>query len=138
MNAAAALQAARAAGVTIMVDREDLVLVAAAEPPSHVLEALSREKAAIIAFLRRDTAEPAFDERVAVWLNDNPAPSPPGQCAGCGRWETSEAVVVPFGTESGPHTWLHAECWPAWHRLRQSQARAALGIQMHSSPGVRP
>ena len=36
-------------------------------------------------------------------------------------------MVVPFGTEPATHTWLHAECWPAWHLARRAEAIAALG-----------
>jgi hypothetical protein len=50
--------------------------------------------------------------RIIEWLNQHPAPSPPGRCGWCGRPESPSAVVLPFGTEPGTHAWLHAECWP--------------------------
>jgi hypothetical protein len=64
---------------------------------------------------------------VAEWLNQHPAPSAPGRCAWCGNAESRSAGVLPFGTEPGTHTWLHAECWSSWHRARKTDAIAALG-----------
>jgi hypothetical protein len=61
-----------------------------------------------------------FEARVVEWLNRHPAPSPPGRCAWCGVAESSSAVVRPFGTEL--HTWLHYECWAAWHQARRAEA----------------
>jgi hypothetical protein len=162
MSAAEALRAARAAGVTVMPDGENLVLEAKAEPPRTVLDALAQHKRAIVALLRSGqqgwTAEDwqaRFDERAGFleydggllrveaevqaferctieWLNQHPAPSAPGRCAWCGRPESPAAVVVPFGT--GTHTWLHAECWPAWHQSRRADATAALRT-MGIAPG---
>jgi hypothetical protein len=68
----------------------------------------------------------SFEARIVEWLNQRPAPSTPGRCAWCGTTETPGAVVLPFGTEPGTHAWLHAECWPAWHRARRAHAVAAL------------
>jgi hypothetical protein len=63
---------------------------------------------------------------IVEWLNQHPAPSAPGRCVWCGKPEFSSAMVLPFGTEPGTHAWLHAECWPAWHRGRKAEATAAL------------
>ena len=156
MSAAEALRAAHAAGVTVMPDGENLVLEAKAKPPQSVLDALSRHKFAILALIRPSqggwSAEhwrAYFDERCAIaesnyglpraeaeawasaccvieWLNQHPAPSTPGRCAWCGKPESRRAVVLPFGTRSGTHAWLHGECWPAWHRARQAEAVVAL------------
>ena len=68
----------------------------------------------------------AIDCCVAEWLTRHPVPSPPGRCAWCSGTGLSGAVVVPFGTESGNHTWLHSNCWPAWHAARRAAAIAAL------------
>jgi len=48
MSAVEALRVARAAGVAVMIDGEGLLLRADAEPPRAVLDALSRQKSAII------------------------------------------------------------------------------------------
>jgi hypothetical protein len=63
-----------------------------------------------------------FESRVVEWLNQHPTPSSPGRCAWCGMSESPGAVVLPFGTEPGTHTWLHSECWPAWHEARRASA----------------
>ena len=165
MSAAEALRAAQSAGVTVMPDGENLVLEAKAEPPQSVLDALSRHKFAILALIRPSqggwSAEhwrAYFDKCSAIaesdhglpraeaearasaccvieWLNQHPAPSTPGRCAWCGRPETRRAVVLPFGTRSGTHAWLHGECWPAWHRARQAEAVLALRSTGISSDG---
>jgi hypothetical protein len=68
----------------------------------------------------------AFEAVVIEWLNANPSPSPAGLCRWCSKSETVGACVLPFGTNSGTHAWLHAECWPAWHQARRAEAVAAL------------
>ena len=52
MSAAEALKAARAAGVRVGIDGDDLVLEAMAPPPSVLLDLLSRHKAGIVTLLR--------------------------------------------------------------------------------------
>ena len=147
MSAAEALRVAHVAGVTVMFDGESLVLEASAEPPKAVLDALSRHKLAILALLRSGQCDKrseiaasnngmpraeaktlALACRVIEWLNQHPAPSAPGRCAWCGKAESAGAVVLPFGTEPGTHTWLHAECWSVWHQARRSEAIATLRL----------
>ena len=53
-------------------------------------------------------------------------PSAPGRCGWCGRSESQDAVVLPYGTEPGTHVWLHAHCWTEWRKMRRSQAQDAL------------
>jgi hypothetical protein len=156
MTAARALKAARDAGVHLELDGDDLVLRAAATPPAVVLDALSRQKADVVALLRpgpdgwsaedwhvflderagiaefdggltRAEAETqAFAGCVVEWRNRNPACSLPGRCVGCGRAEHAQDPLLPFGTESSGHVWLHSRCWPAWHSARKAEAIAAL------------
>jgi hypothetical protein len=52
MSAADAIMAARAAGVRLGIDGDDLVLEAPAPPPDTVLDLLSRHKPDIVALLR--------------------------------------------------------------------------------------
>jgi hypothetical protein len=73
MSAAEALNAARALGVEVAVDGNDLLLKAASEPPGVVLEGLLRHKAEIVATLRRgrdgwsgDDWRLFFEERAAI------------------------------------------------------------------------
>ena len=156
MSAAHALQAARAAGITVRIDGAELLLEAAVPPPADVIDLLSRNKTGILARLRpgvdgwsaadwraffderagiaefdgglpRAKAEAlAFDCCVVEWLNRNPAWSELGHCLKCGREDRPGDPLVPFGTEPGSHAWLHRTCWPAWHRARQDEAIAAL------------
>ena len=69
-----------------------------------------------------------FEARIVEWLDDHPAASAPGHCAWCARPESSSAVVLPFGTVLGTHTWLHAECWGAWQGARRAHAVDALRL----------
>jgi hypothetical protein len=110
-----ALRAARAAGVIVAVDGDDLVLKASAPPLPPVLESLSRHKPAIVTLLRlandgwstedwqvffderagiaefngqlpREEAEArAFEGCVVEWMNRHPEPSDPACCAWCGN-----------------------------------------------------
>ena len=73
MKAAEALRTARAAGVEIALDGDDLVLEASSPPLEPVLEALSRNKAGIVALLcpggdgwSAEDWQVYFDERAAI------------------------------------------------------------------------
>jgi hypothetical protein len=120
MSAVEALRAARAAGIKLVLDGDDLVLTAAEAPPGTVLSELSRRKPEIVALLRaaRDNWSDAdwlafFDERAGIaefdgglqrtdaearafeccvveWLNRNPVSSPPGGVS------TAAAVKAPL------------------------------------------
>jgi hypothetical protein len=156
MNGLVALTMARDAGVEVVLDGHDLSLNAALEPPAEVIEALVRHKSEVVALLQpgadgwscedwrsffeeraaiaefnggllRDKAEAgAFESCITEWLNRNPAPSVLGRCAWCGRFESPDAVVLPYGTEPGTHVWLHRQCWTEWHKKRRSEAKGAL------------
>lgn len=155
MNAAEALKAARATGIRLGIDGDALTLEAATAPPPTVLDLLARHKVGILALLRRandgwsgEDWLAFFDERshraavhgltgieaearafaccVVEWLNRNPARSPSARCLGCGQAEHSHDPLLPFGTETTGHAWLHSRCWPAWHASRKAEAVAAL------------
>ena len=156
MSAAKVLKIARAAGLRLGIDGDTLTLEAATAPPPAVLDLLARHKADIVALLRpandgwsgedwlaffderagiaefdgglpRLEAEArAFDCCVVEWLNHNPVRSSPGRCLGCGQADHSHDPLLPFGTESTGHAWLHSRCWPAWHATRKAEAIAAL------------
>jgi hypothetical protein len=162
VSAVEALRAARAAGIELAVDGDDLALNAASAPPEAMLEALSRNKAEIVALLRpgrdgwsgedwltcfeeragiaefdgglpRGEAEArAFECCVVEWLNLNPVCSPPGRCLGCGAGERAYDKLLPFGTEQTGHAWLHSRCWPAWHADRRADAIAALSLILNA------
>jgi hypothetical protein len=152
MSAIAALEAARAAGVRLKIEGDDLVLEASAAPPSVVLDLLSRNKAGIATILRpglsgwsvedwhaffaerAGTAEfdgalprPQAEERaftccVVEWLNRSAVSSMPGRCIGCGGIHNARDPLLPYGVETPGHVWLHARCWPSWHEARKAQA----------------
>lgn len=143
MSAAEALRAARAAGIGVRIDGDDLVLEASAPPSPAVLGILSRHKAGVVTLLRsadgragigefdgglpRAEAEArAFACCVAEWLNRNPVRSPPGRCLGCGGRDHAHDPLLPFGFESTGHAWQHSRCWTACHAGRKAEAVAAL------------
>jgi hypothetical protein len=164
MNAVQALELARAAGIQLEIDGNDLLLEAAAPPPADVLDLLTRHKTDIVTLLRpakdgwsAEDWQAFFDERAGIaefegglprtraevrafeccvikWIDRNPAPSLAGRCAWCGRAEADHAIVLPYGTDLGSHTWLHSECWGAWQEARRAQARETLNQMGVSSP----
>jgi hypothetical protein len=156
LSAVVALKAARAAGIRLGFDGDALTLEADAEPAVAMLDLLARHKPGIIELLRpandgwsavdwlaffdkragitefdgglsRKQAEArAFACCVVEWLNRNPTRSSPDRCLGCGNAEHAHDPLVPFGTESAGHAWLHSRCWQAWHEARKAEAIAAL------------
>ena len=76
----------------------------------------------------RRLKEPLFESSVVEWLDEHPATSPEGRCAWCGRAETADAAVLPYGTEPGTHVWLHTECWEPWQRKRRTEAVKSLAL----------
>jgi hypothetical protein len=168
VTALEALDRAQAAGVSIEVDGEDLVLDAAAPPPPALLDELKRHKAEIIELLRLHSDgwsaadwRALFDERagaaqfnnglarpqaeahafaccVAEWLNRHPARSAPGRCLGCGDGDHRHDPLLPYGVESTGHAWLHCDCWPAWYAGRKAEAVAALAERGISAPAAFP
>lgn len=164
MSAAEALKAARAAGIELGIDGDDLVLEASAPPSAAVLDLLSHHKVGIVTLLRpagdgwsAEDWQVLFDERagiaefkgglprgraearafaccVAEWLNRNPARSPAGRCLNCGDGNHAHDPLLPHGVESNGHAWLHSRCWPAWYAGRKSEAVAALAAMGIASP----
>lgn len=161
MSAAEAFKAARAAGIGLGIDGDALTLEAAVAPPPAVLDLLARHKAGIVALLRegddgwsgeewmaffkkrassagglpREEAEArAFACCIVEWLSRNPVRSLPGRCLGCSDAEHAHDPLLPFGTETTGHAWLHSRCWPAWHSARKAAAIAALAAMGIDQP----
>ncbi len=84
------------------------------------------ERAAFLEFdgeLSREEAEArAFEWCIVEWLEHHPVTSTPGRCAWCGEQEGVDAVIVPFGTDTNGHTWLHHACWKPWHQRQRERA----------------
>ena len=163
MSAVEALRLAWENGVRLGVAGADLILDADREPVPRVLEVIRRHKAGIVALLtaakgdwtardwrafyderagiaehdgrmtRAEAETQAFECCVVEWLNRNHEPSLPGLCAWCREGRCDGGVVLPFGADAQGHTWLHGECWEAWHARRRAQAvegLVRLGIPM--------
>src|SRR6516164_599160 len=83
MSAAEAVKAARAAGLKVSLDGDDLLLEAAAPPPSEIIDLLSYHKAAIVKLLRPTLSgwstadwQAHFDERAGIIEFDGDLPRP--------------------------------------------------------------
>ena len=130
MSALHALSAARAAGVRIRLDGDELDLSAEQEPPDTLLDLLHRHKPELLRLLRPSlegwSAEDwraFFDERAAIyefdgglprpeaearafdccvveWLNRNAIQSPLGRCLNCGGGEPPGDPLLSFGTDT--------------------------------------
>ena len=101
MKAAAALRTARAASVEITLDGDDLILEASSPPPEPVLDALSRNKARIVALLCQRMDEPSSGDIVVralprLWRGGD-LPGDP---------------LLPHGTATHGQACLHSRCWP--------------------------
>jgi hypothetical protein len=99
--------------------RDGKLLLRAGRTPVDValLQQIQESKAEIRKFL--------IEKMVVDWLNANPEPSAADRCAYC---YSSHPPIVPFGTEPGCHTWLHSECWMAWHSGRRHEAMERLSL----------
>jgi hypothetical protein len=163
VSAAEALKAARAAGLELSLDGDDLVLDAPAPPLSEIVNLVSRHKPAIVMLLRPALDgwsavdwQDFFDERAGIaefdgglprpeaearafkccvvkWLNRNLVRSPPGHCLACGGRDCPHDGVEPTG-----RAWLHSRCWPAWYDGRKAEAVAALMAMGITAPADFP
>ncbi len=128
-------------GATIKPAGDRLILRAGRTAiPAELVSRVRAAKTDLLATLSASSERPGNEEarghdrkpcknigfRIVEWLNQHPAPSRPAYCAWCGRREAPSAVVLPFGAEPETHAWLHAECWPDWHRERKAEAAKAL------------
>ena len=164
MSAVEALRAARAAGIELKIDGDDLLLEASARPPEDVIDLLSCHKAEIVALLRpaedgwsAEDWQVLFDERAGIaefdgglprpdaeaqafaccvveWLNHNPERSRAGRCLGCGDREYVHDALLPYGVEPAGHVWLHSRCWPGWYAARKAKAVSALAAMGITAP----
>jgi hypothetical protein len=71
----------------------------------------------------------AFDIVLVEFLNATHPDTDPNRCAGCGRPETRDSVLLPFGVST--HGWLHQSCRDPWAEARRKAAvetLAGMGI----------
>ena len=89
------------------------------------------ERAGIAEFdggLPRPEAEArALECCLVEWLNRHPERSDPRSCAWCNQPDRDGHAVVPFGTKSHGHIWVHPECWQDWFQHRRRMATKSLG-----------
>lgn len=123
MNAAEVLSELENRGVAITTDGDRLRWRApkGAMTPDLIQRAQAY-KPAILALLT-NRHECAIVERI----NRAHQPSDPGRCALCRESDGRGAVVLPFGTLTFGHVWLHAACWPAWYAQRKAAAERSEG-----------
>jgi hypothetical protein len=104
--------------------------------------AFFEERSGIVGFdggLARLEAETrAYACCVAEWLNRNPVRSSPYSCLRCGEAEPGYDPLLPFGTETAGHAWLHSRCWSAWSAARHAEAVAALQAMGIATPAGFP
>jgi hypothetical protein len=121
MSAAEILALAKAHGVTIRPDGDDLDVVANREPDPDLLDAIAGCKAGILAKLREERL------RIRRWINANFSASSPDICRHCRRGpRPGDAWVRLYcGDDSGV---VHQSCFPAWERAAEIAARLALRL----------
>lgn len=164
MSVAETIRVAEASGIRLRAEGTDLVLDADLEPPVDVVNAIRRHKAEIIELLappgdrwtaedwrafyderagiaEYDSGQPqadaeafAFESCIVEWLDRHPERSDSGRCAWCERPDRDGHAVVPFGTQSHSHTWLHPECWNDWRQNRRERAQQALAAMGLDAP----
>jgi hypothetical protein len=121
MTAAEVLALARARGVTILLDGDDLDVIADREPDPNLLAAIADCKAEIRAKLRDER------HRIVQWINANFASSSPHFCRHCRRGPRLGDAWVRLYSGDGSGV-VHNSCWPAWQAAGEAQARLALGL----------
>jgi hypothetical protein len=78
--------------------------------------------------------EHAFACCIAEWLNRNPISSLPGRCLACGRPHHAHDPLLPYGTETTGHAWLHSRCWPSWYEGRKADGVVVLAAMGLTAP----
>jgi hypothetical protein len=137
MSSAEALEVARAVGIKVEVDGDDLVLEASMAPPKGVIDLLSRHKADIVALLNAaDHSWSAedwrvfFEERAGIAEFDGGLPRCQAEvCAfECcvAEWVIRNTARLPPSGLGCPDVALDGRCWPGWNTDRRVEAVSAL------------
>jgi hypothetical protein len=107
MTALQAMREARAAGITLRIDGDDLHLQAAAPPPATVINLLSRHKAEVLVMLAATEYERNENKQVAPWVQSKTVTpeGEPGLEQPCafrrGRVAQSGGALLHFCVECG-------------------------------------
>jgi hypothetical protein len=117
--------------VRLLRDNKQAVMdaILAAETESDRWRRILAEKTQTITQLRGltrpDAEREAFQHVVVEFLNRTHPNADPNRCALCGKTETPDAVLLPYGVGER-HAWLHRGCWDPWRERRCAAAIAEL------------
>jgi hypothetical protein len=165
MSAATIIERVRAVGGEIALAADGIKLKVPASLRDQVVADVKQHKAAIRFALKAETGDAwdpddycafydevtatflseglskpkaeafAFGCCVIEWLNRHFQPSPSGHCVHCRGGKRRFDPLLPLGTESAGHAWLHSGCREVWHANRRAKAFAALAEVGISHPG---
>ena len=128
MSAAEALTMARAAGIQISIDGDDLVLQASAPPPAEVLDLLARHKAAIVRLLRPGNDgwsvvdwQEFFDERAGIGEFDGALPRAQAQA------QAFSCCVGEWLHRAYPPQWVQQTCAAVFEHVDESYPERTAG-----------
>jgi hypothetical protein len=158
MTGAEAIALARRRGVTLEVFLGNLRVYSEGEPDESLVRLLRDNKQAVMDAIlaaetesdrwrrvltektdaittirglsRPDAEREAFQHVLMEFLNATHPNTDPIRCAYCGKPETSDATLLPFGWDER-HSWLHRDCWEPWRVKRRVNAEddlARLGV----------
>jgi hypothetical protein len=121
MTVVEALALAKARGVTIRPDGDELEIIADRQPDPDLLAAIAGCKTGLLVSLREERC------RIVQWINANFSSSSPDICRHCRRGpKVGDAWVRLYcGEDSGV---VHQSCWEAWQATGEVKARLALGL----------
>jgi hypothetical protein len=126
VTAAEVLALARARGVTIKPDGDELDILADRQPDPDLLAAIAGCKGAILAQLRAERG------RVDRWIRDRLTAASPDRC-----WHCRKPIVVgqKFVDVRGNEVVVrfHAQCESEWRRAQEALARKAMGLTGETS-----
>jgi hypothetical protein len=133
MSAAEALEAARAVGIRVEIDGDDLVLEAPTAPPPGVLDLLSRHKAGIVMLLRladdgwsAEDWQVFFDERAGIAEFDGGLSRRQAEARAFACCAVEWLNRNPMRSESTGDAWPHSRRWPAGYVGGKGEAVAAM------------
>jgi hypothetical protein len=164
MSGHEALDAARAAGVSVDTDGTDLVLTVPEPTPKTVIDLLKRNKLSILALLgdqsvpwtaqdwqalyierakllQLDEGLPpaqasalAYEACLMEWLVRNAVYTTPQACCHCSGPERAGQSLLPIGIGGAGEAWMHQACVVPWRAARRAEAISALASMELAAP----